>query len=69
MKRIMTTATLLILTGCASPSQWMVNDRGQKIRCAATGFGVIGMIAAKDMERSCVHDYQKVGYHEMADPE
>lgn len=59
----------ILLAGCASPSQWMVNDRGQHVRCAATGFGVIGMIAAKGMEKSCISDYRKVGYHEMADPE
>jgi hypothetical protein len=58
-----------LLSGCASPSQWMVNDQGQKYRCASTGFGVIGIIAAKHSEKTCVDDYEKVGYQEMADPE
>jgi hypothetical protein len=47
----------------------MVNDRGQKVRCAATGFGIAGMIVAKGMEHSCVSDYRKVGFREMEDPE
>ena len=69
MKTIMTIATLLALSACASPSQWMVNNEGQKVRCAATGWGAIGMIVAKGYERSCVRDYEKVGFREMADPE
>jgi hypothetical protein len=69
MLKLTIIALLLALSGCATPSQWMVNNQGQHVRCAATGFGVIGMIAAKGMERSCVADYRKVGYREMADPE
>jgi uncharacterized lipoprotein YajG len=69
MKTLILIAAATVLTGCASPSQWMVNNDGNQVRCAATGWGVVGMIVAKGYEKSCVSDYKKVGYREMSDPE
>lgn len=68
MKTI-TIGAALILCGCVSPSQWMVNNQGQKVRCASAGWGYIGAPLAVHAEHVCIEDYEKVGYRKMADPE
>lgn len=54
--------SILAITGCASPSQVMVNDSGHKVRCASSGYGVIGVATAAVSTSSCVEDYKKMGY-------
>lgn len=66
-KTAITVVFALALAACASPSQWMVNDQGQKVRCAASGWGYIGAPLAVHSEHVCEADFAKVGYHKMPD--
>lgn len=56
---------VLALVGCASPSQVMVNDQGQIIRCSSSGYGLMGAATAVSMTNSCIEDHKKMGYREL----
>lgn len=60
MKKLFLAA--LLLTGCVSPSTLLVNQDGNGYRCATTGWGWGGIMAAEAGHSSCVKDYQRLGY-------
>ena len=68
-KVIIAIAITSALTGCVSPSQWMVAPNDQKVRCASAGFGYIGAPLAEHMFHTCVADYQKIGYVPLVEKE
>lgn len=52
---------LFLLAGCASPSLHLINERGDTVRCAASGSWQ-GAFIASSMVGSCLDDYQKFGF-------
>jgi S1-C subfamily serine protease len=52
---------LLMIPGCASPSLTLINERGDTVRCAASG-SFQGAFIASSMVSSCLNDYQKFGF-------
>ena len=56
---------LLSLSGCTTPSTMLVNDQGQIMRCAASGWGWIGTPQALLIHQKCVDDLKSIGYVEM----
>ena len=52
---------LLLVAGCASPSLTLINERGDTVRCAASGSWQ-GAFIATSMVSSCLDDYQKFGF-------
>jgi hypothetical protein len=67
VRMIVVSAVLLpILGGCAAPSAQMANNKGQVAGCRAVGFGVLGTLAAVSMYQTCVNEYQKQGFHQVA---
>ena len=65
MKKLFIAA--LFLVGCVSPSTLMVNREGQGMRCASTGWGTGGVLAATASHSSCVSDFNKLGYVKLPD--
>jgi S1-C subfamily serine protease len=45
----------------------MVNREGKGVRCASTGYGAGGTLAATASHSSCVSDYGKLGYIKLPD--
>jgi hypothetical protein len=67
LKVIVASAVLLpILGGCAAPNAQLANNKGQVADCRAVGFGVLGTLAAVSMYQTCVNEYQKQGFHQVA---
>jgi hypothetical protein len=62
---LVSAALLPILGGCAITNQQMANDKGQTVKCSTFGAGVIGTLVAVTMEKKCIDDYQKQGFHEV----
>ena len=62
---LVSAALLPILGGCAITNQQMANDKGQTVKCSTFGAGVVGTLVAVIMEKKCIDDYQKQGYHEV----
>lgn len=58
-------ALIFILSGCASYTKMMVAPDGQMQRCAATGFGLIGMVGASNTTDDCVKNFKSAGYLEI----
>ena len=52
----------LLLSGCVSPSQVMVDGNGHFVRCAAGGFGIFGAPLAYRSVSTCVEDMERVSY-------
>lgn len=59
---------LLLISGCASTSTQMVNDKGQVANCGASGWGWIGAPMALAMSQDCIAKYQAAGFHEAGTP-
>lgn len=58
-------AIISLIAGCVTPSQMLVNPRGQLMRCSATGWGFIGAPLAQQSYNKCVSDLRDVGYLEV----
>lgn len=52
---------MFVLASCASPSLTLINERGDMVRCAASGSWQ-GAFIANSMVSSCLDDYQKFGF-------
>jgi len=57
---------VLVLTcalwGCVSPRAVLVNDKGERVICAATSGGIIGSIVAQNRFDGCVAEAKEKGY-------
>jgi len=63
-------AICILVSGCATPSQVLVNPEGQAIRCAhyGGGWGIMGAIAigmTYSNQYQCVQDAKRMGYVEI----
>lgn len=50
------------VTGCAAPSQVMINDQGKQVQCGAVGVGWLGAPMAIGMYADCVNRAKAVGF-------
>jgi hypothetical protein len=57
--------TVGVLTGCTSNVQ-MADGKGQAAECRTTFFGVIGTLVAASAQQTCIDEYQKKGFHQVA---
>ena len=57
----------VLASGCATPSTLLMNQQGQVIRCASSGWGYVGAPMAQLSHDRCVSDYKKLGYLELPD--
>jgi S1-C subfamily serine protease len=56
----------VLLSGCASQSQILVNpDTGKTMRCASSGWGLAGVAVSSMNQNNCVSDYKKIGFIEI----
>jgi len=65
----MKTAIILavaFLSGCATPSELLVNPQGRVMRCSAAGWGLIGAPLAYQSFDRCVADLERLGYKTVA---
>jgi len=51
-----------VLSGCVSPRAVLVNDKGDRITCAASSAGIIGSIVAQGRFDACVAEAKEKGY-------
>ena len=51
-----------VLSGCVSPRAVLVNDRGDRITCAATSAGIVGSLVAQSRFDACVAEAKEKGY-------
>ncbi len=58
-----------LLCGCVAPHQILVNDRGQFVRCAFSGFGIFGAPLAYRTVNKCVEDFEALGYKKVKSDE
>lgn len=61
MQLFKTLVWCLFLTGCSSTSMTLINQRGDTVRCAASG-NFQGAFIADSMVSSCIADYRKFGF-------
>lgn len=54
-----------VLAGCTSNVQ-LANGKGQSVQCRTTSFGVLGTLIAASMQQTCIDEYQKQGFHQVA---
>lgn len=52
----------IVLTACVSADTMLVNSNGQRARCSANGFGIIGSMVASSNHEDCVKKYEAAGY-------
>lgn len=55
----------VILSGCASYSQILINAQGQMYRCGAYGQGVYGVAQANQIQDDCLSSMKAAGYIEI----
>jgi hypothetical protein len=60
--RIVILALLLLLCGCVSSTDVLVNSEGEQVKCSAMGYGWVGAPAALIMKNKCMNDYKEMGY-------
>lgn len=65
MKPISLLIVAALLAGCATPSTMLVNDKGQYMRCASMGAGLVGMSVATMAYNHCVDDAKSIGFKEV----
>ena len=53
---------VLILSACVSQSTMLMNQKGQWVRCSASGGGWLGAPMAANNHSRCVEDFEKIGY-------
>ena len=51
---------------CATPSAMLVNNQGQTVRCATSGWGWAGAPMASSAFDRCVEDYKTMGYLDVS---
>ena len=56
---------LAFMAGCSVNSQILVNSNGQRLRCASTGSGIVGVITMSMHFDKCVEDAQMMGYEKI----
>jgi hypothetical protein len=60
--RIIILALSLLLCGCVSSTDVLVNSEGEQVECSAMGYGWVGAPAALIMKNKCMNDYKEMGY-------
>lgn len=55
-------ASILLVTGCATPSTTLQNASGQTVTCASSGWGVLGTPLALASHAECVEKMQASGF-------
>ena len=55
-------ALSLALASCVSPSAVLVDDRGNRVTCRASGFGIIGSTMATNRYEACISEAEKRGF-------
>lgn len=56
---------LLVVSGCATYSQFFINSNGDIVPCSATGMGLIGMATASNAVNDCSTNMRLAGYVEL----
>ncbi len=69
MNKLIVIALLVIISGCASTSQIMVNEQGVEQECSAFGWGVLGTTAALVSQSNCEDRMRQNGYVNKEDAE
>lgn len=62
MKHALIIAMAIFMAGCVSPSTILVNEKGHRVSCEATGFGLISGTMANNTHSTCVAQAQMAGY-------
>lgn len=60
-------SSALLLAGCTSPSQMLVDHTNRTVMCSATGWGFIGAPVAHHEYSKCVDFYEGQGYLDVED--
>ena len=60
--RIITLSLPLLLCGCISSTDVLVNSEGERVKCSAAGYGIVGAPAALIIKNKCMNDYKAMGY-------
>lgn len=63
--RIIIGLSLVLLTGCVSQSTMLQNDKGQQIKCAGWGFGLLGAPIALAEHADCMKKAHAAGFSEV----
>lgn len=58
---------VLALSACVSQSTILTNQKGQWVRCSASGGGWLGAPMAANNHSRCVEDFEKLGYLPVPD--
>lgn len=53
-----------LLGACATSTTTLTNDKGEKYRCDARGYGIVTLIIAKHMFEKCKAEARAAGYKE-----
>jgi hypothetical protein len=62
MRAMMLACFLVLLAGCVNQRTVFVNDRGERLTCEASGFGLAGSIMADNRYDECVSNAKARGY-------
>jgi hypothetical protein len=62
---VVSAALLPLLGGCVSQVQ-LANNKGQMAQCSAAGLGIVSSLVAASVQQTCIDQYQKQGYHQVA---
>lgn len=62
MKILAILPAVLILSACVSQSTMLMNQKGQWVRCSASGGGWLGAPMAANNHSRCVEDFEKIDY-------
>lgn len=62
MRSLLLSLTALVLSGCASLDTTLVNKDGQRYRCSASGYGIIGSTVAQSRFDDCIARAEDKGY-------
>lgn len=62
MTKILIVPIALMLSACVSQSTILTNQKGQWVRCHASGGGWLGAPMAANNHARCVEDFEKIGY-------
>jgi len=54
---------LVLLPSCVNLRAVLVNEKGERVTCQATGFGIISGTMANNRYETCVSEAQMRGYH------
>jgi hypothetical protein len=62
---VVSAALLPVLGGCVSQVQ-LADNKGQMAQCSAAGLGIVSSLVAASVQQTCIDQYQKQGYHQLA---